>query len=176
MYGAPGHIILPGPVIGGTPGSVLFVGAGSLLAQDNANFFWDDTNNFLGIGNAIPDRGLTITGTIIAGLSLKSPASNWYLDNRGAGGSESLAFFGPPGILEHFRLLSGGGLQLSGKIFPGTDGSALQAVSGIFAGNGVPNNANGANGDFYFQGDGTQAGNTLIYHKEAGAWVALITT
>jgi len=40
------------PVISGTVGSVLFIGASSLLAQDNANFFWDDTNNRLGIGTA----------------------------------------------------------------------------------------------------------------------------
>jgi len=33
-----------------TPGSVLFSGTGGLISQDNTNFFWDDTNNFLGIG------------------------------------------------------------------------------------------------------------------------------
>ena len=31
---------------GGTAGSVLFLGLGSTRAQDNANFFWDDTNNY----------------------------------------------------------------------------------------------------------------------------------
>ncbi len=41
-------------VTSGTTGSVLFVGAASALAQDNANFFWDDTNNQLltGLGSA----------------------------------------------------------------------------------------------------------------------------
>lgn len=33
-----------------TVGSVLFAGAGSLLAQNNANLFWDDTNGRLAIG------------------------------------------------------------------------------------------------------------------------------
>jgi len=33
-----------------TPGSVLFSGTGGLISQDNANLFWDDANNFLGIG------------------------------------------------------------------------------------------------------------------------------
>ena len=33
-----------------TPGSVLFSGTGGLISQDNTNLFWDDTNNFLGIG------------------------------------------------------------------------------------------------------------------------------
>ena len=37
-------------ITGGTQGSVLFVGTSSVLAQDNANFFWDDTNNRLRLG------------------------------------------------------------------------------------------------------------------------------
>lgn len=37
-----------------TPGSVIFAGSAGILAQDNSNFFWDDTNNFLGVGNAAP--------------------------------------------------------------------------------------------------------------------------
>jgi hypothetical protein len=43
-------------VIGGTTGSLLFVGTGPVLAQDNANLFFDNTNNRLGIGTASPDR------------------------------------------------------------------------------------------------------------------------
>lgn len=48
---------------GGTAGSVLFLGLGSTLAQDNANFFWNDTSNFLGLGNNTPSATLDITGT-----------------------------------------------------------------------------------------------------------------
>lgn len=33
-----------------TTGSVVFAGASGVYTQDNANFFWDDTNNRLGIG------------------------------------------------------------------------------------------------------------------------------
>lgn len=34
-----------------TAGSVVFAGAaGTILAEDNANLFWDDTNNMLGVG------------------------------------------------------------------------------------------------------------------------------
>jgi hypothetical protein len=44
-----------------TAGSVIFAGAGgTALAQDNANFFWDDTNNRLGLGDAAPDARLEI--------------------------------------------------------------------------------------------------------------------
>lgn len=34
----------------GTEGSVLFLGAGGVLAQDNANFFWNDSTDHLSIG------------------------------------------------------------------------------------------------------------------------------
>lgn len=49
-------------VVGGTEGSVLFVGPGPVLAQDNANFFWDDTNNTLISGGTtnIPTIGSAI--------------------------------------------------------------------------------------------------------------------
>lgn len=43
-----------------TTGSVLFAGASGVYTQDNANFFWDDTNNRLGIGTASPTSALSI--------------------------------------------------------------------------------------------------------------------
>jgi hypothetical protein len=45
-----------------TSGSVLFSN-GTTIAQDNANLFWDDTNNRLGIGTASPATTLQIAGT-----------------------------------------------------------------------------------------------------------------
>ncbi len=37
-----------------TSGSVVFAGASGVYSQDNANLFWDDTNNRLGVGTAGP--------------------------------------------------------------------------------------------------------------------------
>ena len=37
---------------------------------------------------------------------------------------------------------------------------------------GVPPAGLGNNNDFAWRWDGTEAGHTLAYHKEAGAWVA----
>ncbi len=45
---------------GGTAGSVLFVGSGGVLAQDNANLYWDDTENRLGIGTNSPQTSLDV--------------------------------------------------------------------------------------------------------------------
>lgn len=47
-----------------TAGSVVFAGTGGVLTQDNANLFWDDTNNRLGIGETVPDYKLDVNGTV----------------------------------------------------------------------------------------------------------------
>lgn len=44
----------------GTSGSILFLDANKKLAQDNSNFFWDDTNNRLGIGITAPTGKLHV--------------------------------------------------------------------------------------------------------------------
>jgi hypothetical protein len=49
-----------------TAGSVLFAGASGLLSQDNANFFWDDANNRLGIRTASPNSSLHVSGSTTA--------------------------------------------------------------------------------------------------------------
>lgn len=65
--GSGGSISIGGVVTGGTTGSVLFIGPGATLAQDNANFFWNDTNNFLGIGSNVPLTPFFLKGTNYSG-------------------------------------------------------------------------------------------------------------
>ena len=45
---------------GGTAGSVLFVDPADTIAQDNSNLFYDNTNNFLGVGG----QGVAPAGTL----------------------------------------------------------------------------------------------------------------
>jgi hypothetical protein len=49
-----------------TSGSVIFSN-GTTLVQDNSNFFWDDTNNRLGIGMAAPNERLHVKGNVQIG-------------------------------------------------------------------------------------------------------------
>ena len=68
---------------GGTQGSVLFIGLGSTLAQDNANFFWDDTNNFLGLGTNTPAATLHVVGSAQFDLGGDATGDIFYRDSSG---------------------------------------------------------------------------------------------
>jgi len=52
-----------------TAGSVLFSN-GTTIAQDNTNFFWDNTNNRLGIGTSTPARTFHVKGSTSGGDAL----------------------------------------------------------------------------------------------------------
>jgi len=76
------------PVTGGTAGSVLFVGAGPALAQDNATFFWDDTNKRLGLGTTIPSSRLSVLGNIQTDAGPTWPTNggaDFLIDNNAGG-------------------------------------------------------------------------------------------
>ena len=46
-----------------TAGSLVFAGASGVYTQDNANLFFDDTKNYLGIGTATPLRTFDLAGS-----------------------------------------------------------------------------------------------------------------
>ena len=63
-----------------TTGSVVFAGASGVYSQDNANFFWDDTNNYLGLGTASPSGLLHV--------AYNTNNTGWqYLANTNTGSS-----------------------------------------------------------------------------------------
>lgn len=47
-----------------TAGSVVFAGASGVYSQDNANLFWDNANDRLGIGTATPTVKLDVAGGV----------------------------------------------------------------------------------------------------------------
>lgn len=50
-----------------TTGSIPFTNSSGFLAQDNASFFWDNTNKRLGIGTATPARPLSVVASTTSG-------------------------------------------------------------------------------------------------------------
>jgi hypothetical protein len=75
-----------------TSGSVLFSN-GTTISQDNANLFYDDTNNRLGIGTASPAFGLDVNGTArIVGQLTVSAGIVPSISGGGSLGTGSLPF------------------------------------------------------------------------------------
>jgi hypothetical protein len=66
-----------------TQGSVVFAGASGVYSQDNANFFFDDTTNRLGLGTASPSQTLDVAGAIRLGAA----GANNVLNTTAAGGA-----------------------------------------------------------------------------------------
>lgn len=71
-----------------TAGSVLFSGAGGLVSQDNATFFWDSTNKRLGIGIAAPGAPLDIHSTGTNAQFNGTGTNNAYVFFQNAGTSK----------------------------------------------------------------------------------------
>ena len=132
-----------------TQGSVVFSGAAGVFSQDNANFFWDDTNNRLGVGTTLPayrfeartdaasgfnwvaSNNNTATGGFGAGFLATTGAGSSYFYMRGDGvayvenaSNNPLAF--ATNTLERMRITSGGDVGI-GTITPN---AKLEAIGG----------------------------------------------
>jgi hypothetical protein len=68
-----------------TTGSVPFIGASGALSQDNANLFFDDTNNRLGINTNAPTTALDVFGSGIIGRLNGTSTNNAFLGFANAG-------------------------------------------------------------------------------------------
>lgn len=83
-------LFLTGPTLSGfTAGSILFAGPSGLIAQDNANAYWDDVNNRFGLGTNAPNSQFHATGDAQImgklGIGLAPHATKLLLVNGAAG-------------------------------------------------------------------------------------------
>jgi hypothetical protein len=71
-------------IASGTSGSVLFLGTDGVLAQDNANFFWDDTMYHLKIGSASTTTGTYYLNNLPALYQVPNGSgASWFEGNSG---------------------------------------------------------------------------------------------
>ncbi|MEI6346149.1 MAG: immunoglobulin-like domain-containing protein [bacterium] len=61
--GSSAAVAIGSAITGGTAGSALFVDVSGNIAQDNTNFFWDNSSKYLGIQTATPGYPLDVNGT-----------------------------------------------------------------------------------------------------------------
>ena len=74
---APAGALIFGPLA--TVGSVPFVIAANQLGEDNANFFWDDASDFLGLGTAIPLSDLHLQKAADTEILVESTGNDAFL-------------------------------------------------------------------------------------------------
>lgn len=102
-----------------TSGSVLF-SDGSTIAQDNANLFWDDGNNRLGLGNNTPSYPFHFTGN----------SHSIYFDNQT--GYPNIATYG---FENTFNAGNGSYTQL--KLLSSNDAALMHPILHIGSGTGA---------------------------------------
>lgn len=164
-----------GIITSATAGSVLYAGAAGVLAQDNANFFWDGTNHRLGLGTTTPLGALTLSGNRsaaawgTAGVNLQTVAAT-YTDTSTASGTVGNAQINSMGI-PTIAVSPGSGvtytnaatLYIAGAPVAGTGVTAissaytLEVVGGkTLLGGGLQTNTTTTNSNFYIP-----AGNSI---------------
>lgn len=176
-----GAVILGTGGVAFTPGSVIFAGAGGALAEDNANLFWDNSNNRLGIGTNSPGATLHVAGIISSpdsgtqsqrfglGSSASGDRSTAIGFNSLASGNESLAVgwdteasATSTTAVGRFASATHSGATCLGRSSTSTAanqfvcGSVTNAITGVFFGAG-PASANGA--DCIINGTGRSGSN-----------------
>jgi hypothetical protein len=123
-----------------TAGSVVFAGASGAYSQDNANFFWDDTNNRLGIGTVTPSYRLEVTGSASA---LRVNGTNTGTDVLASFAGRGVLGVDAPGVANGRFILTDGGLVGIGTnsptnnltVYNGTSRTLIRAASDLnFAG------------------------------------------
>lgn len=110
---------ISGPLLGGTAGSVLFVGTGSVLSQDNVGLFFDTTLDYLGIGTNAPNFALTVgnsgKGSAFSVYNTVDQTTNYerFVINWNTSITNIGNFFGGTGAV---RVLRVGAAQAAGAV------------------------------------------------------------
>ena len=145
-----------------TTGSVLFAGATGLIEQDNANLFFDNTNNRLCVGTNTSISALTLAGD----LTFPTGANRTIaVQNATSGAGNSLTLKSADG----FTGQAGGNFTLTAGSATGSSATETGPAGGAFTltgGNGRPNGSagtapvGGAGGGFTLTGG---VGGTLAH-------------
>lgn len=124
-------------VLSGTAGSVLYIGSGPVLSQDNANFFWDAATARLGLGTNSPQQRLDVRGRVEQSDTLAAGVASVQRSHTGtftlSGGTQSNYFIG----LDYTTKTTGASVMSSSLIaLSGTAGHGSTGVATTLSGIG----------------------------------------
>lgn len=136
-----------------TQGSILFGGASSIAAQDNANLFWDDTNNRLGIGinaSLVAPLHVKTAATLVARFDGSSASAQLNIDFAQAANNRWIQYLTASATpnMNFFNV------RLGADIFRLLDSGVAEAVTVLNAGTGY-RVAGGATSGNVLRGNGT---------------------
>ena len=145
-----------------TSGSVVFAGASGVYSQDNANLFWDNTNDRLGIGNTAPGYKLEVTGDIRTGsggdLRLGSATGTTTSAGDSSIFSDANDMYFNTGNVNRMYIANGGnvGIGNTGPTYR-LDVSSADTTAGLGYAMRIRANATAAGGAFQFTDSGATA-------------------
>lgn len=122
-------------------------------------------------------NGIAVDVVTKQGASVINQVRGFYAANTIAVGTNNYGFYSDINVAATTFQLSMQGTAKSrfgGPVYFAQDNSTTQAISALFQGTGVPNNANGNDGDFYLRGDTPGTANQRLYVKAAGAWAGIL--
>lgn len=122
-------------ITGATAGSVFFAGAAGVLAQDNANFFWDDAANNLIIKSTLTLGDASVANGQIV-LRNSSNAFTTTIQTGVTGASYTLTLPTTDGAANEFLQTNGSGVLTWAA---GGGGGALSAITAAVATNTIDN-------------------------------------
>jgi hypothetical protein len=131
-----------------TAGSVVFVGSGPVLAQDNSNFYWDNTNKGLLIGG-----GSLLTGSPLQLTGNANNSTQANVQNLSSGGSASSDWIATANNGNNSQLYIDMGINSSGYNDP------QYTITGANAGYLYTNGGNIV--------IGTQTAHDIIFHTDS---------
>lgn len=127
--GGGGGMAIGGAITGATEGSVLFAGAAGVLAQDNANFFWNDSANALQLGGSGALGGVLNAYRAVTG-SVAGTGNKW----AGIFKTELLNTDTHDGVVRALEAdVTGGGLASNNNEVAALVASVTPAISGTWA-------------------------------------------
>jgi hypothetical protein len=172
-----GGMAIGGAVTSGTPGSVLFIGGGGVLAQDNANFSFDDTDFILSVGHAgVTHSAFNLNGVPAIFTIPNASGNNWFEGDAGNKTLSGYANFGT-GDTSLSSLTTGFqntaiGTQALHSMLSGHDNFAMGVNAMYWSQSDAYNTAIGANALVNLgqsgAGGGTNNGNVAIGNAALG--------
>jgi hypothetical protein len=125
-----------------TAGSVVFAGASGVYSQDNTNFFWDDTNNRLGLGTTSPGFTLEVvnnstgvqsriassssSGTSFSMVNTAANGRSWRIGGNYVIGNGEWSLYDDTAAREVLRATSTGDVNVvTGNLVIGTSGKGI---------------------------------------------------